>query len=156
MQLPCEDIWCLSSEINPLPALLNSKGWLWGAEVLSATVSWLKAQGICMKLDFVGLGPVAELAGASQFEAAILSYLQQFVEVLLLCCFAGQCGCVCVAFALQEVSSDVRRAPLPIVVLEPEAGFVERPSPSRAAVPASLAQQVRVFAVYYLTQHERV
>ena len=83
MQLPCEDIWCLSSEINPLPALLNSKGWLWGAELLSATVSWLKSQGIRMQLDFVGLGPVAELAGASQFEAAILSYLQQFVEVLL-------------------------------------------------------------------------
>ena len=82
------DIWCLSSEINPLPALLNGKGLLWGAELLSATVSWLKAQGICMKLDFVGLGPVAELAGASQFEAAILSYLQQFVEVLLHCCFA--------------------------------------------------------------------
>ena len=88
MQLPCDDIWCLSSEINPLPALLNSKGWLWGAELLSATVSWLKSQGIRMQLDFVGLSPVAELAGASQFEAAILSYLQQFVEVLLLCCFA--------------------------------------------------------------------
>ena len=41
-----------------------------------------------MQIDFVGLGPVAELAGAKQFEAAILSYLQQFVEVLLHWCFA--------------------------------------------------------------------